>query len=394
MQPHLILTFSGDGPYWSDFLHLPAFPSGFSYRWAFRYSESLVAGSLVRQMASQGYLDALCGKEVVMGARFIHSDTNPLFRHTLVPIRTATITKARLSFGIYQFLFRVGPMFDFSRVESLKRMSVEIPEDVQDDLDGKLAFEMPQDLRLPDLSRGDEGLQWHRFVKLLVNEEVLPIRKDARQAMFMRFETPQYNGEPVSVARIQKTHRHGDVYGAVLMEGKTYEVPFAHYIPFLQDKETSLGEIPLTFDYENQNIELTSPQVRVLGNYEDSAFTISALLPSAAWEKLILRPESEELKSQDGDYLISVSSLEIPVKVEWSFVHRLFTRWLWILLLWVAFSLKGLADFLEKLILKKGEDFDQFVSDPINWLSIGFIVFGSAAAAWAVTAVQARLGKK
>src|SRR5262249_26325520 len=45
--PGLILAFRADGPYWSDLVHILAYPDGVSYIWPFRYDARYVDPTLI-----------------------------------------------------------------------------------------------------------------------------------------------------------------------------------------------------------------------------------------------------------------------------------------------------------------------------------------------------------
>jgi hypothetical protein len=385
MPDQLFLCFNGDGPYWSDFVRTISYPSGFSYTvYPFRYDTDLVEPSLAAELGSADGIRQIVNTEAVLGARFGKSH-----QQFICPIRKVTVTHLEISAGVYSFYFRCGPLLDVRSAHALSDVAISIPPADRARLASYICFRAP--LTPPAFVANDPAAEeqvWANFCELIVREPVLPIKDEARQSLFLRFRTPASGKQAASVSCLETSEGRGPTYGAVFLEGKHYELTYAHRVPFLEGKNTTIAEIPFDYKPPTTSVELSSPTGTVIGNYQVSHLSLSAIRASSSWEEVLIQPHEKVLTAQNSDK-INAFDIKIPFKVEWSFWYRFRTTWLFVLLLWLALTVVGsIAAFAD--IVK-----DISAGKAIDWALYKYYIpvsaLASAFAALAVFLLQAKV---
>jgi len=167
----------------------------------------------------------------------------------------------------------------------------------------------------------------------------------------------------VEVSRLQMSEGQGPIYGAVFREGLSYELTYAHRVPFLEGKNTTIAEIPLDYKPPTTSVELSSPTGTVIGNYQVSHLNLSALRASSSWGEMVIQPHDKVLTAQNNTK-INTFELKIPFRVERSLWYRFRTIWGFVLLLWLALTLvaglAGFADIVKNISSGKPIDWDLY----------------------------------
>src|SRR3974377_1108561 len=83
----LVLSFRADGPFWSDLVHVLAYPDEISYVWPFRYDAGRIEPALRKELSDLHSRRGLAGSRVLIAARF---HTAAASAH-LLPLRWARI---------------------------------------------------------------------------------------------------------------------------------------------------------------------------------------------------------------------------------------------------------------------------------------------------------------
>lgn len=387
MPDQLFLSFFGDGPYWRDFALAPAYPSGFSYIWPFRYDDRLVEPLLRAELAPSEGAKKLVGTDAFLCARFstAHQDT-------VLPLRKITITHVDVSAEIYSFYFRAGPLVDVQSVTKLSEVGLEIPAASRAGLGNFLAFR--SQLPTPALASTDPGLEdrvWAKLCQLISAESVLPINEQAKRSLFLRFRIPSLGVNPAPVERLYTSIGQGPVYGAAFREGQAYEVTYSHRVPWLESKNTTVSEIPLDYKLPTSSVELNSPMGSVIGNYQVTHISLAALRSSGTWEELVIAPRERELTAQNQEK-INAFDLKIPFRVKMSFWYRFYHMWIYVVLMWLALAMLGAVASLAQIVkdISDGKVVDWGLYKyyfPLN-------VLASAIASVAIFLVQEKLKDK
>jgi hypothetical protein len=345
MPDQLFLCFFGDGPFWRDFVLAPAYPSGFSYIWPFRYDDKWVQPKLQTELATPAGRKKLENTEATLGVRF----GNP-HSETVLPLRKITLTHVDTSAGLYSFYFRAGPLVDVQSATELSTVGIPISASEKAVVGSSLAFRSASSM--PAVISTDPDLEdrvWAKLCELICSESVLPINPQAKQSLFLRFGIPSAGLHPVAVECLYTSEGQGPVYGASFREGQVYEVTYSHRIPWLGGKNTTVSEIPVDYKLPTSSVELNSPTGSVIGNYQVTHISVAALRSSATWEELVIAPRERDLTSQNGDK-INAFDVKIPFTVKLSILHRFRTTWVYVLLLWLALTMLGVITSIAQLV--------------------------------------------
>src|SRR5262245_13044391 len=110
-----VLSFRADGPYWTDLIHLLAYPEGITYIWPFRYNRARVSAALLSVFDDARRRRRLKNSPILIAARF-HSGGA---ENRVLPIRLARVIHVGVATGIYSVTFRLGRSVDFSNATDL-----------------------------------------------------------------------------------------------------------------------------------------------------------------------------------------------------------------------------------------------------------------------------------
>ncbi len=349
-QTHF-LSFYGDGPFWTDFLHLLAYPSNTNYIWPFRYPEELVHASLSERV-KKGKRErrTLVGAEVIVGTRFQDQVHTNLF----IPIRKAYIRRVELQAGIYQFHFFLGDSFDFRNVSSINDLSISVEIE-----NGKLAFCCDYTDGLPDLCPATaEGDNWNSFSRLVSSETVLPINENAANGLWLKVLVGDGESRGLGIgiekgSESWKWWRRKRANRSLFMyPSQSTRISFAHHLPSLEGKNTTLGEIDINVLSDNSSFELSTVGARAIGNYGVQEFSLAALSPTQITHKISFEFASDKLKSQNDKEVVQTTKYEVPIFVRWSLVHWLRSSALPVLALFLSLFVLGVSGLIERNIGK------------------------------------------
>ncbi len=344
--PQIVLSFRADGPYWSDLIHLLAYPEGISYVWPFRYDARLIEPSLRDDFASASTAKLLRGTPILVGARF-HS------RHTdkFVPIRLANLIQVDSSSGIYSFYFRLGPAMDFVDATDLVSCAVNITQDVD-----HLAFRTNLTATKYKVASPTKlGPSWKEFASLIANEVVLPINEGAQRSLFFHIPPIRSATGDVKPERIFKSWSGEHVFGFKLKEGRRYELKFSHFVPSLETTNTTIREVLVEPKLPATNLEPNTTHVTMIGNYGVESLLLGAARPSQVWEQLELAPTEKIYTAQDGTTKINSHEIKIPLRVAWSLRRWIGRTFLPAIFLFIALAALGAANILDKMLEKLSE---------------------------------------
>lgn len=286
-----VLAFRADGPYWSDLVHLLAYPDGVSYIWPFRYDARLIEPSLRGEFVSEESRRKLAGQSVLVGARF-----STKFTDRFIPIRRAHIIHVDSATGIYRWLFRLGEAIDFVGATNLADCAVQISAPVD-----HLAFR--SDIEVPRAFAKDHstlGASWKAFATLVSREKSFPINPDAKRSIFLHIQPIQSKSGMLAPARIFKSWSGKNVYGFDLRQGHRYELTLSHFVPSLEKTNSTICRISIEPKLPAANVEPNSAELTLIGNYGSETLVLGAAAPSQTWEQLDLIPSEKVYKSQDG----------------------------------------------------------------------------------------------
>lgn len=367
----LVLCFFGDGPYWSDFLYLNAYPTGTSYLHPFRYNSDRVQQSIKDMLDTEPQRKNMIKRPVFIGSRFVgdHSDK-------FLPIRMAEITYVDTDKTVYLFDFRLGHPFDYRSVRSLDEACLDLSGlNVSND---ELAFEFPDiGLKIGALPDGDEPSVWRQYIYLLSSDQSLPIATNARKSLYFHISLPFQNGTKVPIKPVHKSANSADIYGTVLKEGQNSEFKLSYGAPYLDKTADTVEKYVVDFELPTDNINLSSKSEDLIGNYGTKLFLAATPAATGSYEKLLIKPQAESYLSQNNKVQILARELPVPIRVESSVWYRLRSRWLPNLILYFAFVALALANQLEKLspkIIAGTLTLDK-VAD--NWILLSVVAIGS-----------------
>jgi hypothetical protein len=322
----------------------------------------------------------------ILGARFLQAATE-----TLLPIRIGNVVTARREAGICEFHFRLGPMFDFRGASDLAQAAIDLHSASGGSMGQQLAFRAELDPPLPTLPESSSGASWRRFSELAATDPSLPINDEARRSLFLRLGLPKHGSRAAKVARLRRSSTGVQTFGPVLLEGRDYDLTLVHYVPSLERKHTTLGEVPVDISLPSTNISLNTVTESLLGNYGTQEFMLTTTSASPAWEKLIIAPKAEQYTSQDGTAQINAFGISLPVRAAPSLWFRLRTRWLRFLGLWLALIVLGAAGIAEKNIRFLLDGTIQLASIVENWWLITAVVVAAGLASIIVADLRAGL---
>ena len=382
-KPHsLVLSFRADGPYWSDLVHILAYPEGISHLWPFRYNAERIEQSLRAELDDARSRRAVFGSSALIAARFHTASADD----RLLPIRYATIIHVDVSAGIYSFTFRLGQPLKFSDAPNLQGCTVQTNQHVD-----FLAFRENVCPQIPTASDPElVGICWKSFAHLIAQETMLPINDEAKRSLFIHISAPAEETVPAPLHRVHKTSSGADVYGFRLKEGRKYELKYSHYVPVLEGANTTIREIDIEPKFASQNLEINTTEATLIGNYGTQSLVFGAVNPTAVWHDFAIAPKEKKLTSQTQGININTHRMQIPVAVSWSFGLWLWRTFVPMMVLFFAFAALGTATIIERNLPKLLDGSLTWSQVAENWLLILIVVIGSSLASIAILVLQTR----
>jgi hypothetical protein len=378
---NLFLCFFGDGPYWKDFVYIPAYPAGFSYqKWAFRYTSEWVASAVnVEAQQQQQKKIQISG---ILGVRF--STKHP---EKLLPLRKIEVTWIDLAGGITQFYFRVQALLDFTKFATLENACLTIPpEELATDgqVKSTLAFKSSVATdSLPWCSSETEGAAWGKLLDLIEGNVNVGLKVELKSATYFRFSNiSDAKTRTIQPTELEVSQGKGPIYGALLKEGREYKVQLSHRI-LGEAHDGTAPILPLALELPTTNLQLTEPALEVVGWYQTTPIVFKALRADQAHQVLVIRSdkkkgkEIEDAKAEDGNLDLF---LPIPLRVSIGWLYRLRTNWALriglAVVLTIQASLAYFKDFMDKLLEGKAS-----LSDLITFWPVFLLLFALGAVA-------------
>ena len=330
----LFITFLADGALWDNIALVPAYPSGFSFPRPFRYRDTWVSSDLIKEMSQEGSRSKLASSAAVLAMRF----KSKRYEKRILPLRQVTLTHIHYLPGNHSVFFKLGKFFNFANARTLSEATIRLTEEQFRTVGQALFFRHPMDLppNTFPISQDEDSL-WVRYSDLLSTETSLPIRREARDALFLRFRPPSTD-TPTTPHELFHSWQQGPVYGSLLTEGSSHELVFFHRVPSLISTHKSIKPSTLSFALPSGNIEFNRSAEDLTGNYQTHVLNLSSLRPSGTWEELTISPPADGVKSEDGKS-VPVKRLLIPVKVKSSFWYRFKRYYLLLAILWASLFL-------------------------------------------------------
>lgn len=340
----LFLCFFGDSAYWDNGLVVPGYPTGFSYFRPFRYTDQWIQAELLLEMSDSAKAKQLIGQEVVLCARFRTEG----FEWFVLPIRKATIRHVDSLPDNHSIDFSVGPLYDFTRVAEFSSAGLYLSQGDQEKIGQKLFFRA--DLSVP-LAKcpggcGEDGA-WAALVNLIGCSSAPPLRKEIREGLFIRVQALSRDKAEV-VQQIHRSWSCGEKYGWQLVEGESYELIYLHRVPLLIGDNISLKPCQIKYKAPTGNLELSTSEETLTGNYQRHVISVTARKPSGTYEQIVI-DIPDGIESERGDIIRSVD-WTIPVRVVASWRYRLRRVYVPLFLLWA-----GLVGNVVVGYIKEGE---------------------------------------
>jgi hypothetical protein len=334
------LCFNGDGPYWDNVLLIPGYPSGYSYLRPFRYRDSWVQKHLLKEIQNKVAREKLVGTSVILSMRFRLKQK----KWSLIPIRKAIIRNIDPMPDNQSIYFSMGALYDFKKAKSLSDACINIKEKERDAVGEALFFTANLEIPLKECENDTtEDAAWVSLVNLIAGEKNLPIRKEAKRALFIRFRGIS-GKEPSKIGTIYKSWSSGEMHGTILSEGESYELTLYHRVPWLLDQNMSLEKSLIKYKVPSGNLELSISEEDLTGNYQKHIFNVAAIRPSGTWEEIIVELP-EKIKSQDGEKIYTANP-HIPLKVEISHWHRFKQIYIWLLIVWLSLFASSVIGYI------------------------------------------------
>jgi hypothetical protein len=314
-QEDLLLTFFGDGPYWTDFIHLLACPPGCSYVHPFRYDENWVDPRLSTLLTSttQGSTLAKRFRSLVIGARFGSS-------HSLLPLRKAELLFVERN-GPLLFYFRVNEFVSTGVAQNLNARCITIPDPAHN----YLAFSADMCGTLDAVSNDDESEHWKHLTTALATDTSLPINPQARRSIFLRPHAPLSGRGKSSKPRLLSTSHSGlPHYGFALYPGRTYDMSVSYRIPCLEGAKTTIGEFQIKLEgADPSQLSLSTATLSCVGNYGKQDLEMEPRNSTAVPSTLMLAPPAQSTP-QDGSANVLGTTTSIRYRRKFSLLH-----WMW-----------------------------------------------------------------
>jgi hypothetical protein len=335
---NLFLCFYGDGPLWDNVILIPGYHSGHSYFRPFRYRDTWVQESLLKELQDEKMREKLTGKQVILCIRFRNEEK----KWSILPVRKAVIRHIDPMPDNQSIYFSMEALYNFNRVKTLSDICVEIHPSERNAVSGTLFFRANLAIPLAECENEIvEDTAWVSFVDLIASEQKLPLKEEAKGALFIRFQVISSKdlGER---GILHKSLSLGEVHGTILTEGSSYELIFYHRVPMLLGHNISIEKSLLKCRAPSGNLELSRSEEEITANYQKHVLNVSALKPSGTWEEIIIEP-SEEVKSQDGRIIYTANS-RIPLKVKTSLWYRFKYTYFWVAIVWGSLFVGNVVD--------------------------------------------------
>jgi hypothetical protein len=336
----LFLCFYGDSALWDNILLIPGYPSGHSYFRPFRYRDNWVQESLLEEMQNEKAREKLTGEQVILCMRFLLEEK----KWSILPVRKAVIRHIDPMRNNQSVHFSMESLYDFNKVKALSDICVDIHPSERNAVGGALFFRANLAISLAECENEMmEDTAWVSFVDLVASEQKLPLKEEAKGALFFRFQgISSKKLEKRGV--IHKSWSLGEIHGTILTEGSSYELVFYHRVPTLVGQNISVKKSLVKCKVPSSNLELSRSEEEITANYQKHVLNVSALKPSGTWEEIIIEPP-EQVESQDGR-IIHTANSRIPLKVRTSLWYRLKQTYFWVLIVWASLSANVVVDNL------------------------------------------------
>lgn len=336
----LFLCFYGDSVLWDNILLVPGYPAGYSYIRPFRYRDNWVQRSLLEEMQNEQACEKLTGAQVVLCMRFLLDQK----RWSILPIRKAVIRHIDPMADNQSVYFSMGSLYDFTKVKELSDICVDIDQSERDAVGETLFFRANLDISITECeTKMMEDTSWVSFVDLVASEKHLPIKEEAKESLFVRFQGLSCE-ELAEKGVIHKSWSSGEIHGTILTEGSSYELVFYHRVPTLITQHISIKKSLIKYKVPSGNLELSRSEEDLTGNYQKHVLNVSALKPTGTWEEIIIELP-EQVESQDGRTINTVNS-RIPLKVKTSHWYRFKQTYVWLLIIWISLSVNVILGHL------------------------------------------------
>jgi len=336
----LFLCFYGDSALWDNTLLIPGYPSGHSYFRPFRYRDIWVQKSLLEEMQDEKACEKLTGAQVILCMRFLLEQK----KWSILPIRKAVIRHIDPMPDNQSVYYSMGALYDFNKIKTLSDICVDIDPSERDAVGGALFFRA--NLAIPFTECENEKIEdaaWVSFVDLVASEKNLPLKEEAKGALFIRFRG--ISGKELGKRGvIHKSWSMGEIHGTILTEGSSYELVFYHRVPMLLGQHLSLKKSLIKCKVPSGNLELSRSEEEITANYQKHVLNVSALKPSGTWEEIIIELP-EQVEPQDGRKIHTANS-RIPLKVKTSLWYRLKQTYFWVLIVWGSLFVNVVVDNL------------------------------------------------
>jgi hypothetical protein len=240
-------------------------------------------------------------------------------------------------------------LFSFNKMKSLSDVCLNIDPRKRDAIGGTLFFRADLSVPFTETECENEGMEdadWVSFVDLIASEKSLPLKEEAKGALFIRFRVTSRK-DLGKRGILHKSLSLGEVHGTILTEGSSYELIFYHRVPMLLGQNISIEKSLIKCKVPSGNLELSRSEEEISANYQKHILNVSALKPSGTWEEIIIEPP-EQVKSQDGR-IIHTANSRIPLKIKTSFWYRLKRTYFWVFIVWGSlFANAVINNLLEK----------------------------------------------
>lgn len=330
----IALCFFADGPRWDNIIRIAAYPVGYSYTRPFRYRDERIQPALLRTLSDPAQRSKLIESPAVVLMRF---QAGSHASHAL-PVRRATIRHIAFMPGNHEIYFTLGEFFGYDLAKDLSSLLIDLPVNAISPIGDAILFQMPQDL--PDSafpSQLDQDATWIRYADLIAQDTSLPINPSARSALYLRVCSPIGKTGPAPTEVVRKSSLTGPLHAVKLTEGHSYEMAFFHRVPALIGTKTSIARSVLTYTAPSSNLQLNRTQEDLTSNYQKHVLMLTAMRPSGTYDELRVSPPDKMIDTT-GTVDIHAIGIPVPMRVKFSFWHRLKRQIIWLLLTWGSIS--------------------------------------------------------
>jgi hypothetical protein len=327
----LVLSFFGDKGLADNLAYVPAYPSEMSYFRPFRYRKGWIDDALWAELSQPEARTRLVDQSVILAIRFCSEGYQPL----VLPFRMAKITHIDFIADNVSVYFQLGAFFVHDSSLPLAKQCLRFNSDADGVPIDRLFFRCNPLSVPPVLGNGkDEDEAWITWITAISTDDSLPFNDQARRYVFIRISRLREK-KTAPIRQIYSSWSKGPIHGFQVQEGKTYEFVYLHRVPFLLGKSQPVPRFNVTLEPHTSNWEFPSKDEEVSANYQLHAMTMAALTPSASWEDVVLQSDRDEIETPSAGKLYTLP-FHFSVKIRKSHWHRLWTRYIWLVLLAVV----------------------------------------------------------